>query len=223
MNIHAFTKTCENKQILSFPGTRIIPGSITVVMGANGCGKSTFARILSGVLPSDQKHSPFETDPGRIGYLPQKPYSFHMTVRQNLMIGADKAQKNSQNRADKLLSALDLTELSVQNASSLSGGEASRMCLARLLMQDHDLLILDEPCASMDIASTLKAESLIQEYRKNTSASVILITHNLGQARRMADTICFFHKGTLVESGKAQDLLLHPQKEETKEFLRFYS
>jgi len=104
--------------------------------------------------------------------------------------------------------------------SRLSGGECARLALARLLMQTWDLLVLDEPTAAMDMESTLQAEKLIAgSCREGTS--VLLITHNLRQAERLADEVLFFSGGRLVEVGGKEQVLKHPTQPETKRFLEF--
>ena len=113
-------------------------------------------------------------------------------------------------------------ELRKKRAHRLSGGETAKLALARLLMRDYQLLILDEPSAAMDLESTLAAETLIAEYRDRIGCAVILITHNLQQARRMADRILFFDQGECVEENDAEQLLLHPAISQTKRFLQFF-
>ena len=120
------------------------------------------------------------------------------------------------------MKALGLESLRRKRAHRLSGGETAKLALGRLLMKDYDLLILDEPTASMDMESTLAAETLIQSYREQTDCAVILITHSLRQAQRIADRILYFEKGRLIESGDSGRILLSPEKTETRRFLQFF-
>ena len=83
-------------------------------------------------------------------------------------------------------------------------------------------LILDEPTAAMDMAATLAAESLIRDFRDETGCAVLLITHSLRQAGRLADRVLYFHEGRLAEQGSAEAVLKHPQSAETKQFLEFF-
>ena len=96
------------------------------------------------------------------------------------------------------------------------------MALSRLLMKDYELLILDEPAAAMDMESTLSAEKLIRETCKETGCAVLLITHSISQARRIADRVLVLHQGKLVEQGATEAVLSAPSKEETRRFLDFY-
>ena len=104
----------------------------------------------------------------------------------------------------------------------LSGGELARLSLGRVLLQKHELLILDEPCASMDMESTLLAEELIRCYAEEHRAAVLLVTHSLSQARRLGTESMFLKDGKLMEAGKADIVLRYPQNEETRRFLEFY-
>ena len=213
MILPAFSKTYEGRTVLDFPGMEMEPGKIYAVIGANGSGKSTFAKILAGVLPADRRIKPMEG----IGYMPQKNYAFRMSLRKNLLLnGSDEA------RAEELMEAMQLTTLADKRADRLSGGETARMALARLMMKHYELVLLDEPTAAMDMETTLLSEELIVRYVKETGCALILVTHSLQQARRIADAVWYFHKGQLLEHGAKEAVLNQSKREETKQFLNFY-
>ena len=215
MKIAAFSKTYEGRTVLDFPGMELQPGKIYAIIGANGSGKSTFAKILAGILPADRK-GPL-SDVASIGYMPQKNYAFRMTTRKNILLnGKDEA------RADSLMDAIQIRHLENKRADRLSGGETARMALIRLMMKKYELVILDEPTAAMDMETTVLSEKLIAEYVRETGCTLILVTHSLQQARRIADEVLYFHKGKLLESGPKETLLYAPAKAETKQFLEFY-
>ena len=215
MNVPAFSKTYDGVKVLNFPGMSFEKGRIYAILGANGSGKSTFAKILSGMLPSDQKKT-VRLGSG-LGYLPQKNYAFCMSVRDNLMLnGTDAA------RADALLDALQIRHLQHKKADRLSGGETARMALARIMMKSYNVLILDEPTAAMDIETTILSEKLIQQYVQETGCTLLMITHSLQQAKRIADELLFFHEGMLLEHGAKENLLTSPQTKELRQFLEFY-
>ena len=215
MLLPAFSKTYDGVTVLDFPGIELQPGKIYAVIGANGSGKSTFAKILAGILPADQKMGrPAEIS---VGYLPQKPYAFRMSTKKNVLLGGADVAK-----ANELMEALQLCHLEKKRSDRLSGGETARMALARLMMRQFDLVILDEPTAAMDMETTSAAEKLIQDYTGKTGCALILVTHSLQQARRIADAALFFHKGKLVESGEKAQVLYTPAQPETKRFLEFY-
>lgn len=213
MKLQAFSKTYDGTTVLSFPGMELEKGKIYAVIGANGSGKSTFAKIIARVLPADRKFFLEES----VGYLPQKPYAFRMSVKKNILLTGDDEES-----ANNLMEALGLRHLEKKRADRLSGGETARMAMARLMMSAYQLVILDEPTAAMDMETTAAAERLIQEYTQRTGCAMILVTHSLQQARRIADEVLFFHKGTLKEAGPKEQVLLTPRQPETRQFLDFY-
>jgi len=215
MIVHAFTKTFGGRRVMDFPGYEFLPGKIYAIIGANGSGKSTFAKVLAGILPTDGKVQPV-TDGSRIACMLQRNYAFRMSAYQNILIG-----ENNTEKAEHLIHTLGLTEVARSRAKRLSGGETQKMSLARVLIGCHDAVILDEPTASMDMESSYVSEALIRDYCRTEPAAVIMITHSLQQAGRMADEVLYFHKGNLLEHGAAQDILNCPKEEETREFLRF--
>ena len=121
------------------------------------------------------------------------------------------------------LKAFGLDGLARQSAKGLSGGETARLALARLLLKDYPFLILDEPTAAMDVAATLLAEELLLQYQARTGCTVLLVTHSLTQARRLAGQVLFLREGRLVEQGEAGQVLFHPRRAETLAFLDFYA
>ena len=122
MKIEAFTKTYEGVTVLDFPGMELEQNKIYAVIGANGSGKSTFAKILAHILPGD-KNGTF-TDAATCGYMPQKNYAFRMTVKKNILLNGAEAP-----RAYALMDALHLRHLENKRADRLSGGETARMAL----------------------------------------------------------------------------------------------
>ncbi len=216
MKIGPCTKTYNGRTVLDFPGLELEPGKIYAVVGANGSGKSTFARIAAGTLQSDRKGRVLERSVS-LGYMPQRSYPFRLTVRRNILLSGGTPE-----RAEALMDALGLTHLAGQRAGGLSGGETARMALARVLMRPRELLILDEPTASMDMESAILAERLVSACRTETGCAVLLITHDLQQARRLADEALFFHNGQLWEDGPAERVLFSPERPETRRFLEFY-
>lgn len=212
MRIKAFTKSYGSFRLecpeLSFAG-----GKIYAVVGTNGCGKSTLAKVISGITQSDNGTRVFD---GQSGYMPQMSFAFSMSVKKNIMLNtADEAA------ADELLQRLGLAELSGKNAKRLSGGQTAKLALARLIVRSYELLILDEPTASMDMKSCLTAEQCMKEYAEG-GAAVLLITHSLQQARRIADEIIYIEDGKIIERGAAAELLAAPRDDKTAAFIEFY-
>lgn len=215
MKISAFSKTYDGIGVLDFPGMELKPGTVYAIIGANGSGKSTFAKILAGILPADRKGKLM--DAAAVGYMPQKNYAFRMSAKSNILLnGKEEA------RAERLMDALQIRHLENKRADKLSGGETARMALARLMMRSYDVVILDEPTAAMDMETTSLSEDLILRYVKETGCALILVTHSLQQARRVADEVLYFHKGRLLEYGAKETVLYEPVTAETRQFLEFY-
>ena len=217
MIVQNLTKSYEGRQVLSVLNFEFEKGKIYAVVGANGSGKSTFAKLLSG---SEKADGGSVEDTGVIRYSPQKNYAFRMSTLKNVVMAGGKKDKA---KAMELLKALDMERLAKTPAHKLSGGETAKMALARVMMQPCDYLILDEPCAAMDVKSTLKTEELIKAYCKECGCGVIIITHSLKQAERVSDEVLYFEEGKLTEYGKSETVLHNPKSEKTKAFLDFYA
>ena len=215
MKIASFSKTYEGRCVLDFPGLELQPGKIYAVIGANGSGKSTFSKILTGIEKADQKGC--HLDAKSVGYMPQKNYAYRMSTRANILLGG-----KDEARAERLMDEIQIRHLENKRADRLSGGETARMALVRLMMKRYELVILDEPTAAMDMETTLLSEKLIVEYVRETGCTVVLVTHSLQQARRVADEVMYFRKGKLLEKGAAEKVLTAPSMAETKQFLEFY-
>ncbi len=216
MKLASCAKTYGERTVLRCPELELVPGHICAVVGPNGSGKSTYARLAAGVLAPDGGGK-ITGGPLAVRYMPQKSFPFRMSVGKNLLLAGGDEKK-----AAELMDALRLTPLRRQRAGSLSGGETAKMALSRVLMQPCELLILDEPTAAMDMESAIAAEGLIDRYRSECGCAVLLVTHDLPQARRMADEALFFRQGELCESGPAETVLFRPEKEDTRRFLDFY-
>ena len=215
MKIAAFSKTYEGRKVLDFPGMDLEPGQIYAIIGANGSGKSTFSKILAGIVKADKRGRILAG--GTVGYMPQKNYAFRMSTWANILLGSREYKL-----ANRLMEDLQISHLDAKRADRLSGGETARMALVRLMMKRYDTVLLDDPTAAMDMETTLLSEGLIADYVKETGCSLILVTHSLQQARRIADEVWYFHKGKLLEAGGKDRVLGSPERAETKQFLEFY-
>lgn len=213
MKIAALKKTYEKRLVLCTKEIDLPDGKIISVIGTNGSGKSTFAKILCGIIKDDNKTKPFEKKIS-VGYLPQKPYAFNMSLEKNMNIAGEVS--------NEMYNQLKIDQLRNENAKKLSGGETARMALGRILAKDFDLLILDEMSAAMDIESTLLSEELVRKYCEKNGATILAITHELKQARRLSDYIMFFDGGKMIAFGKTEEVLSNPEDERLKEFIRFY-
>lgn len=213
------SKTYDDKEVLKIENLELEPGKIYAIIGSNGCGKSTFLKVISKQVKSDKKAT-IDFDGGKVCYMPQKNYAFKMTTLKNVLIATSSSSKED---AMDLLKRLKIDNLAKQKASKLSGGETARMALCRTILSGADVLLLDEPTAAMDIESTKLSEELIKEYNEQNGATIIIVTHSINQARRIADFVIFMRDGEIVEMGEKSAVLDTPKEKDTIEFLEFFS
>ena len=214
MILPALKKTYQGQVVLDIPSMEIADGSITAICGQNGSGKSTLAKILAGIEKPDsagkaeissrssEAANPDVSATARsVGYLPQQSYAFHMSITSNLMLNKDSKKTKQENlaQAQQLLKEIGLESMAKKNAKKLSGGETQKMALARLLMKSYDMIILDEPTASMDTASIPTAEKMICDYQHRTGCTILIITHSPEQAQRLASHTIHLEGGKLCE------------------------
>ena len=190
MKTNAIRKTYKGRLVLDMPSLGLEGGKVYSVVGANGSGKSTFAKILAGITDADEGEGALAD----VGYMAQKSYAFNMSLEKNILINGEDKE-----RCQKLMGALNVSHLASNKAKTLSGGETAKMALARIMMKDYKVLILDEPTAAMDRESVSLAEELIKEYCKQTQCVTILITHSLEQAKRMSAEIIEIDYGKIIK------------------------
>ena len=171
-------KTYNNQLVLDINEFRVEDGLNYIVTGPNGSGKSTLAKILAGIILDDsgiKKQAKNEKNKTlSIGYLTQKPYVFDMNLEKNIMI-----KNNDKDKCEKLINELNISYLKKKNAKKFSGGEQQKMSLARFMMDDYDIVILDEPTSAMDEASKINAMRIIEKYVLDKT--LIMISHDLKQ------------------------------------------
>ena len=216
MRIPGFTKSYGTRFVLNLPTLELPEGKISALIGHNGSGKSTFAKALAGIERTDGKQLLLPT--ARVGYLPQKSFAFRMSTEKNILLNGGGRSEY----AAALMKALGIEALARQSGKKLSGGETAKMALCRILMGSYDLLVLDEPTAAMDMESTLAAEALLRSVCAEQGYALLLITHSVSQARRLADRLLVLDHGKLVEQGECTQILNAPKQEQTKRFLDFY-
>ncbi|MFK7945222.1 MAG: phosphate ABC transporter ATP-binding protein [Paracoccaceae bacterium] len=198
---------------------RIAPGRRTVIMGANGAGKSLCLRLLHGLIQPEAGRVLWQGHPldrearFRQAMVFQRPVLLRRSVAANLRFalrarGIGGAEARS--RMDEALTRARLTDLAKRPARVLSGGEQQRLAVARALACRPEMLFLDEPTASLDPASTAEVEALIETAHAD-GVSTVLVTHDAGQARRLADDVIFLHAGRVAEAGPAHQVLQTPR------------
>ena len=219
MKIESFSKSYAGQQALCFPGGELVKGKVYAVIGANGSGKSTFAKILSGVVKSDDGIQALDKSIA-VGYMPQKSYGFHMSVLNSLLINSHNRDKDRL-KATALMEKMNMTMFQRKKANRLSGGETAKTAMMRLFMNRYDILILDEPTAAMDVKSVNSAERVLDEYRLENKCAVLFITHSIKQAERVSDETMFFSEGKLIEWSDTKKLLHSPEHALTRQFIEF--
>ncbi len=207
--------------VLEIPVLQFVPGRRYGLIGENGSGKTTLIRMLAGTgKPTSGSIEGLEGK--KVGYLPQSPYAFSFSVLQNVALALN-GHGDAKEIAQNALVAVGMESLMDARGDRLSGGEAQRMALARVLVRSYDVLLLDEPTSSTDVRSMDLIETTLKEYVQNTQCTLIFSTHSPAQALRLADEVLYLEKGRLVEQGLAETLFHSPQDERTKAFLRHWS
>ena len=202
------------------------PG-ITVILGPNGAGKSLLLRLAHGlVVPTEGTilwgGRPMDDEiRRRQAMVFQKPVLLRRTSAANITYALGLrgiARSERESRARQALELAGLERHAFTPARVLSGGEQQRLCLARALSLDPEVLLLDEPTASLDPASTLAIERLLIG-AKHRGIKVIVVTHDVGQARRLAQDVIFLHHGRLIEHQPAGGFFEHPESDTARDFM----
>jgi tungstate transport system ATP-binding protein len=203
----------------------ISPGAPTVLIGPNGCGKTTLLRVAMGlVAPSAGSISWGSAGiaaPPRRAIVLQRPVMLRRTVVGNLLFSlraAGVSAHDRERRAGELLRLVGLESLSTRPARRLSGGEQQRLALARALARDPAILFLDEPTASLDPAATKAIEDIVRTLALG-GIKIVMATHDLGEARRLAGQIVLMHRGSVVESGAAGQFFAGPSSDSGRRFI----
>lgn len=200
-----------------------LPGQgVTAVMGPNGAGKSQLLKLAHGLtMPTSGTATwngqPAATMTATQALVFQKPVLLRRSVAANLDFVL-KSRRKDRTLAPGLLAHVGLADKARQPARALSGGEAQRLAMARALALDPKVLLLDEPTASLDPASVLAIEHITLQARDH-GVKVILVTHDIGQARRLADDVVFLNRGRVTEHSPAETFFTAPRSAEAKDFL----
>jgi phosphate transport system ATP-binding protein len=217
-------------------------GSITALIGPTGSGKSTFLRTLNRMndrVPGFSREGDVTFDNvslwgqnvdlltlrRRVGMLFQRPNPFPMSIKDNVVAGV-KAHRIAKGKQLDVVCERRLTEVGLWDAVKdrlndspfrLSGGQQQLLCLARALAVGPEVLLLDEPTSALDPVTTESIESLIKTM--TPALSLIVVTHNLGQAMRISDNTMFFYQGALVEHGPTDDVFNKPRHPDTERYV----
>lgn len=215
---------------------------VTAFIGPSGCGKSTLLRCFNRMndLVDNVRIQGSITFEGeevntpdmdvislrrRIGMVFQQSNPFPKSIYENIVYGLRIAGVSDRAILDETV------ERSLKNAAiwdevkdrlhdsalGLSGGQAQRICIARAIAVNPDIILMDEPCSALDPISTLKIEELIDELKRKYT--IIIVTHNMQQAARVSDVTAFFYLGELIEAGETRSIFTNPEKKQTEDYI----
>jgi len=211
----------EGKSLLYDTNLSLYGEGITVLLGANGAGKTIFLKLLAGLLTpcsgsitSNKKNLSIKTST----FVSQEPVILRRTVLKNMLFVLERITSEKITFAKELLKLMGLNKKEHQNALTLSAGEKQRLCLARAIITNPEILLLDEPTANIEPNSTTLIEKyLIQKVR--SSRKIFFVTHDINQARRLADEIVFIHTGRVIEHSSAENFFKNPKTKEARKYI----
>jgi phosphate transport system ATP-binding protein len=231
------------KQAIKNVTIDIPPKTVTAIIGPSGCGKSTFLRCLNRMhelVPRTRVDGEIffqgenlystGTDPAvvrrRIGMVFQKSNPFPtMSIEENVLVGLKlNGVRDRRLLSERLEKSLRMAALwdEVKNdltkpGMSISGGQQQRLCIARAIAVEPEVLLMDEPCSALDPIATAKIEELIRELRARYT--IVIVTHNMQQASRVSDKTAFFYVGELIEFGETTQLFNQPKERKTEDYI----
>jgi phosphate transport system ATP-binding protein len=229
-------------QVLKNISIKILERQITSLIGPSGCGKSTFLRTLNRLnelIPHTRIEGTVTLDgqdiyrPGtnvvslrqRVGMVFQRPNPFPKSIFENVAFGptvlGTHAKRDIEEKVEQSLKAAaiwpEVSDRLDTNALGLTLGQQQRLCIARVLAVQPEVILMDEPCSALDPLATLKIEELMQQLKK--SYTIVIVTHNMQQAARTSDWTGFFLLGELLEYGPTGDIFTRPKDQRTENYV----
>jgi phosphate transport system ATP-binding protein len=230
------------KQAIRKVNLKIPQHQVTAIIGPSGCGKSTYLRAINRMndtiltcrtegqlfVEKEDVYGP-GVDPvllrRKVGLIFQKPNPFPKSVYKNVAFGVQLHYRASEEEIDKVVEAAlrqanlweEVNDRLEDHALGLSGGQQQRLCIARALAIEPEILLMDEPCSALDPVATAKIEDLIFELKKDMT--IVIVTHNMQQAARVAEYTAFMYLGRLVEFDRTRDLFERPHEELTENYI----
>lgn len=228
--IEKLKKEYGDRVVLDIDELQINAGEILALVGPSGAGKSTLLRLLNfletpsaGTLIFNDRsmngNVPIETR-RRVTTVFQRPVLLRSTVRANIGYGLGLRGKNVDGNVDAMLDRVGLQSLAKAWAHKLSGGEMQRVALARALVIDPQVLLLDEPTANLDPYNVGLIEEIVREHNRTRGTTVVLVTHNVFQAKRLAHRVGLMLGGRLIEVKNTSDFFDSPSDPRTAAFVR---
>ena len=220
----------------------VAKNSVLALIGPSGCGKSTFLKTLNrmndliegvrieGEVLLDGENI-FHPDVDvvhlrkRVGIVFQRPNPFPMSIYDNIAYGPRIHGLRNKAKLDEIVES-SLTRAALwdevkdrlkTSAMAMSGGQQQRLCIARLLAVEPEVLLMDEPCSALDPISTMKIEELVSELKKEYT--IVMVTHNMQQAARVSDSTAFFLMGEMIEQDKTDTIFTRPRDKRTEDYI----
>ena len=231
--VEGLVKSYGKREVLRVERLEVRPGEILAIMGPSGAGKTTLLRLLNflespsggtikfqGLTFDGSNHPPLPLR-RHITMVFQRPVLLSATVRENVAYGLKlRGDRRADGRVDGILEWMGLKDLASVPVQTLSGGEYQRVALARAMVIEPEVLLLDEPTANLDPYNVALIEGLIGEIREKRGTTIVLVTHNVFQARRLSDRVAFLLSGRIVEVGETEAVFQRPQDPRTAAFIR---
>jgi tungstate transport system ATP-binding protein len=227
------TKAYQGRRVLQVDRLDIQRGEIFALVGPSGAGKSTLLRLLNFLEPPTAGSIHFletEFKPGgtvplklrrRVTTVFQRPVLLNRSVEANVNYGLWlRGQRDSSNQIEAALEQVGLYDLASQSARTLSGGEAQRVALARAMVLRPDVLLLDEPTANLDPYNVSLIEEIVCQLNQESGTTLVLVTHNIFQAKRLAQRVGLMLEGEIIEVDDVETFFESPRDPRTAAFVR---
>ena len=235
IEVQNLCKNFGDHEVLRGITTTVRKGEVVAIIGPSGCGKSTFLRSLNLLEVPTSGTILFEgtdiTDKSvninkmreKMGMVFQQFNLFpNMSIRQNIMLAPVKLGKmtkeEASRRADELLTRIGLADKAESYSSSLSGGQKQRVAIVRALAMNPDVMLFDEPTSALDPEMVGEVLSLMKDLAKS-GMTMVIVTHEMGFAREVADRVLFIHEGVITEENAPEEFFAHPQNSRLQDFL----
>ena len=237
VRIEHLNKSFDDTLVLKDVNLNVWPGEVVVVLGPSGSGKSTMLRCINLLETPSAGHILIEDDEitGKsaadvnklrrdVGMVFQQFNLFpHLTAKENVMIGQTKVLKKSREEAEaeamKQLAAVGLADRADFKPAQLSGGQQQRVAIARAVAMHPNVLLFDEPTSALDPELVRGVLDVMRDLAENSGMTMIVVTHEMGFARDVADRVVFMEEGVVVEQGLPEKVFDHPESPRTAEFL----
>ena len=225
------TKEYNGRTVLNLESLQVRAGEALAIVGPSGAGKSTLLRLLAFLERPSAGELAFYGRPvndqwpdlaarRRVTMVFQRPQLLRRSVRENVAYGLGVRGARENGQVTAVLDQLGLSGVAAANARTLSGGEAQRVALARALVLRPAVLLLDEPTANLDPYNISIIERFVRRANEEQGATVVIVTHNIFQARRLAHRVGLLLDGRLVEIAETEDFFTRPARPETAAFVK---